>query len=55
MNIDAHVENLAAKHTEIEKSISTEQLRPAPDTMRLMALKKEKLRLKEEIRSFQMH
>ena len=55
MNIDAHVQTLAAKHSEIEKSIAHEQLRPAPDTMRLMQLKREKLRIKEEIRSFKRH
>lgn len=55
MNIEAHVETLAAKHTEIERNITSEQHRPVPDTMRLMQLKKEKLRLKEEIRRFGSH
>lgn len=55
MTLKAHVDNLAAKHTKIDESISAEQLRPAPDTMRLMQLKREKLRIKEEIRSLKTH
>lgn len=52
MNIESHVENLQAKHTDIESVISKEQLRPQPDTMRIRMLKKEKLRIKEAMESF---
>lgn len=55
MNIDARVENLTAQHTDIDRKLDSEQHRPNPDTMRLMQLKKEKLRLKEEIRRFRSH
>ncbi|MCJ9427902.1 DUF465 domain-containing protein [Kordiimonas marina] len=52
MNINSHVENLNAKHAEIEDIISREELRPCPDTIRLMQLKKKKLMLKEELSRF---
>lgn len=52
MNIESHVENLQAKHTDIESIISREQLRPQPDAMRIRMLKKEKLRIKETMASF---
>ncbi|WND03090.1 DUF465 domain-containing protein [Temperatibacter marinus] len=55
MNVESHVENLNTKHSEIERNITAEQHRPVPDTMRLMELKREKLRIKEEIRSFKSH
>ena len=47
MNIQSHVDNLQAKHTDIESVISKEELRPHPDSMRIQMLKKEKLRIKE--------
>lgn len=49
MNIESHVANLNQKHAEIEDVIAREELRPCPDTIRLMQLKKQKLRLKEEM------
>ena len=45
----AHLESLSVKHARLESSISTEMQRPMPDTMRVAQLKKEKLRLKEEM------
>lgn len=55
MNLDAHVETLEARHTEIEGKIAREELRPHPDSMRLKDLKKRKLRLKEELSRFTHH
>ena len=52
MSIETHVESLAAKHAEIEEIITQEEHRPSPDTMRLAQLKKQKLRIKEEIAQF---
>lgn len=45
----AHLESLSAKHARIESWIANEMQRPMPDAMRVAQLKKEKLRLKEEI------
>lgn len=49
MNLEAHTATLNARHAEIENAIETEEHRPNPDTMRLMQLKRQKLKLKEEI------
>ncbi|WP_369408026.1 YdcH family protein [Kordiimonas gwangyangensis] len=49
MNLESHVNSLNAKHAEIEEIIAREEHRPCPDTMRLAQLKKQKLRLKEEM------
>jgi hypothetical protein len=45
----AHVTALQAKHAGLEARISEESQRPMPDTGTLNRLKKEKLRIKEEI------
>ena len=45
----AHVSSLAAKHANIEARLTDEQRRPQPDTVLIALLKKQKLRLKEEI------
>lgn len=45
----AHVSALEAKHAGLEARISEEVQRPMPDMATLARLKKEKLRLKEEI------
>lgn len=44
-----HLEALKHKHDLLEEKIRQEQQRPAPDVARLSDLKKQKLRLKEEI------
>ena len=45
----AHVEALASKHAALHAKIDAEEHRPHPDTDLLARLKKEKLRLKDEI------
>lgn len=49
MSLETHVATLNQKHAEIEDVIAREELRPQPDAIKLMDLKKQKLRLKEEI------
>ena len=46
---NSHISALHAKHDAIKDKIRVELSRPLPDTMRLAALKKQKLRLKEEM------
>ena len=46
---NAHMESLSTKHASLDQRISEENLRPFPDTATLARLKKEKLRLKDEI------
>lgn len=45
----AHTDALAAKHATLDRQIADETHRPLPDPMVLAELKKQKLRLKEEI------
>lgn len=49
MSLDARIRELAARHRDLEAAIATELKRPAVDDVRLTAMKKEKLRLKDEI------
>ncbi len=53
MTTDAHLSALESKHHRLEDEISGEMLRPSPDTIRITSLKREKLRLKEEISRLQ--
>lgn len=44
-----HLAALEAKHAGLEARISSELQRPAPDPTRVAELKKQKLRLKDEM------
>ncbi len=48
----SHIASLQAKHEGLERRLKEEMSRPAPDMSMIQKLKKQKLRLKEEI-SFQ--
>ena len=45
----AHISALEAKRAVLDERITNESQRPLPDTMVIADLKKQKLRLKEEI------
>ena len=45
----SHVAALQAKHEGLEQRIRDEMSRPAPDSTMIQTLKKQKLRVKEEI------
>lgn len=47
----AHLTALETKHDGLEARIDAEHLRPLPDDLTIARLKKEKLRLKDELRS----
>ncbi len=49
MSMQEHVESLRVKHSRIEQQIDEELHRPLPDQTLVSRLKKEKLRIKEEI------
>ena len=53
MNGEAHLTSLENKHHTLETQIDAELHRPAPDQSRLTTLKREKLRIKEEISRYQ--
>ena len=48
----SHVAALQAKHEGLERRIREELNRPAPDESMVQTLKKQKLRIKEEIAHF---
>ena len=47
--LTAHRSALKDRHATLEKEISFEVQRPWPDTLRLVELKKQKLRIKQEL------
>ena len=49
MAVEARIRELGARHQTLEREIETEYRRPAADTLRLRELKRQKLRLKEEM------
>lgn len=52
MQVDAHLSALSDKHTKLDEIILKEEHRPSPDSVVLHELKKEKLRLKDEMERY---
>jgi hypothetical protein len=51
MAVDARIRELGSRHQNLEKAIQDEMTRPAYDSMKLRDLKRQKLKLKEEMES----
>lgn len=49
MAVDARIRELGNRHQNLERAIQEELTRPAADDIRLQEMKRQKLRLKEEI------
>jgi len=49
MALDARIRELGSRHQSLEQAIQDEMRRPSADDIRLKELKRQKLRLKEEI------
>lgn len=49
MAIEAHIRELSQRHQVLERAIEDEMSRPAADALRVTELKRQKLRLKEEM------
>ncbi len=49
MQSDAHINALSQKHAALDEKIHLEENRPAPDSIALHELKKEKLVIKDEL------
>ncbi|ASJ92218.1 MAG: YdcH family protein [Sphingomonadales bacterium] len=47
--VSSHLNALQTKHAGLEARLREEMARPVPDTATIQSLKKQKLRLKEEI------
>jgi hypothetical protein len=46
---NTHLESLTARHAQLDAHLAEERRRPKPDQSRVTRLKREKLKLKEEI------
>jgi hypothetical protein len=57
MALDARIRELGSRHQALEAAIQDELRRPASDDLRLQELKKQKLKLKEELEALrgQLH
>lgn len=49
MSLGAHLQELKKKHAHLSATVEQQQRSPAVDALTLRSMKKEKLRLKEEI------
>ena len=49
MSLSSHLEELKKKHQNLSEKVETAQRQPGIDELRITDLKKQKLRLKEEI------
>ena len=54
MNSDAQIEALSVKRDALKIAISEENQRPHPDDVRIAELKKEKLKLKDQIHDLEL-
>jgi uncharacterized protein len=52
---NAHLTALESKHNELDAIIAKEEARPAPDVVKIHTLKKQKLRLKDELTGHLTH
>ncbi|GLQ35853.1 hypothetical protein GCM10007939_21370 [Amylibacter marinus] len=50
MTVSSHVTELKKKHANLSSQVEASQRNPAADTLELSNLKREKLKLKEEIK-----
>lgn len=51
MALDARIRELGSRHQSLEQAIQDEMRRPYADELKLQELKRQKLRLKEQIES----
>jgi hypothetical protein len=49
MSVDERIDALKAKHQALENAIEEENSRPLPDDAAIVGLKKQKLRIKDEL------
>ena len=49
MIIDEHTASLRARHAELEEALNIETHRPLPDQVAIQDIKKQKLRIKDEL------
>lgn len=55
MNLAERIDALKARHAALENAIQDENNRPLPDTTRIHDLKRQKLKIKDEIAQMSRH
>ncbi|WP_084005019.1 YdcH family protein [Magnetovibrio blakemorei] len=55
MALENRIDSLKHRHGELEMAIDTEEARPFPNEDQIHALKKKKLRIKDELESLAHH
>ncbi len=55
MSLDEKIDTLKSKHEALEAAIEEENSRPHPDDIEIASLKKQKLRIKDELASISSH
>lgn len=55
MTVASHLQELRRKHETLSHQVEEAERRPSPDALRISTLKKQKLRLKEEISRLTHH
>jgi len=55
MSLTSHLQELRKKHESLSVQVEEAQRRPATDTLELAEMKKQKLKLKEEIQRLAQH
>lgn len=55
MSVTEHLDSLKAKHLDLEHLIEQEEARPRPDEDKIHELKRQKLRIKDEIAQLTKH
>lgn len=53
MAVEAHLDELTQKHRQLDRKIEEEMARPYADDLKIQELKRQKLRLKDEIARLQ--
>lgn len=51
MSLENHLQELSARHKKLDDALQEELKRPSGDTLKMTKMKREKLKLKEEIQS----
>jgi hypothetical protein len=51
MSLNGRISELAAKHRRLDQQIAAEQTRPSADDLVIKDLKRQKLRIKEQLRN----
>ena len=53
MSLENHLQELSARHKKLDNALQEESKRPSSDSLKMSRMKREKLKLKEEIQSLQ--